>query len=174
MDNDYLWVTWFFIFIIVNDSVHFFNSGTSEIWKLFGWGKRFLAWIYFPFESHRKTTVLVTEGPAIDLVDSGNGPLAAERSRGSNRQTGELMTLWDMLNKENSNLEAFFNMSQCITCSPVWRFLYHVIVQLQRAHWFVFFSSGTISVLCSMAISNSGGWTGIWNRRGCSSSRLGV
>ena len=35
-----------------------------------------------------------------------NGPFAAERSRGSNRQTGEQMMHWDMLNKENSNLVA--------------------------------------------------------------------
>ena len=30
-----------------------------------------------------------------------------------NRQTGEQMMHLDMLNKENSNLEAWFNMSQC-------------------------------------------------------------
>ena len=52
-----------------------------------------------------------------------------------NRHTGEQMTHWDMLNKENSDLVAFFNMSQCVICSPVWRFLYHVIAQLQMAHW---------------------------------------
>ena len=45
------------------------------------------------------------------------------------------MTHWDMLNKENSNLVAFINMSQCGICSPVWRFLYHVIAQLQKAHY---------------------------------------
>ena len=33
------------------------------------------------------------------------------------------------------NLVAFFNMPQCVICSPVWRFLYHVIAQLQKAHW---------------------------------------
>ena len=27
-----------------------------------------------------------------------------------------------MLNKENSNLVALFNMPQCVICSPVWRF----------------------------------------------------
>ena len=31
------------------------------------------------------------------------------------------MTHWNMLNKENSNLVALFNMSQCVICSPVWR-----------------------------------------------------
>ena len=40
-----------------------------------------------------------------------------------NRHTGEQMTHWDMLKKENSNLVAFFNMSQCVICSPVWRFV---------------------------------------------------
>ena len=48
-------------------------------------------------------------------------------------QTGEQMTPWDMLNKENSNMVALFNMSQCVACSPVWN-LYHEIAQLQRAH----------------------------------------
>ena len=37
-------------------------------------------------------------------------------------QTGEQMTHWAMLNKENSNLVVLFNMSQCVICSPVWRF----------------------------------------------------
>ena len=32
------------------------------------------------------------------------------------------MTHWDMLNKENSNLLALFNMSQCGICSLVWQF----------------------------------------------------
>ena len=44
------------------------------------------------------------------------------------------MTHWDMLDKENSNLVALFNMSQCVICSPVWRFLYHVLGQLQMTH----------------------------------------
>ena len=39
-----------------------------------------------------------------------------------NRQTGEQMTHWDKLNKENSNLVALFIMSQRVICSPVWRF----------------------------------------------------
>ena len=34
-------------------------------------------------------------------------------------QSGEQMTHWDMLNKENSNMMALFNMSQCVICSPV-------------------------------------------------------
>ena len=37
-----------------------------------------------------------------------------------NRHTGEQMMHWDMLNKEN--LVAFFNMSQCVIYSLVWRF----------------------------------------------------
>ena len=41
--------------------------------------------------------------------------------------------LRDIQNKENSNLTgwnevALFWMSQCATCSPAWRFLYHVTV----------------------------------------------
>ena len=51
-----------------------------------------------------------------------NGPFAAEQSRGTKSPYWRQMTHWDMLNKENSNLVAFFNMSQCIICSPVWRF----------------------------------------------------
>ena len=41
---------------------------------------------------------------------------------GQNLQTGKQMTHWDMLNKENSNLVALLNMSQCVICSPVSRF----------------------------------------------------
>ena len=37
-------------------------------------------------------------------VIARNVPFAAERSRGTNRQTVVKMTHWDMLNKENSNL----------------------------------------------------------------------
>ena len=44
------------------------------------------------------------------------------------------MTHWDMLNKENSNIVALFNLYQCVICSPVWRFLYNVIAQLQKSH----------------------------------------
>ena len=61
-----------------------------------------------------------------------NGPFAAERSRGTNRQIGEQMTHWDMLNKENSNIVALFNLYQCVICSPVWRFLYNVIVSAAK------------------------------------------
>ena len=39
-----------------------------------------------------------------------------------NRQTGEQKTHWDILNKENSNMVALFNMSQCVICSSVRRF----------------------------------------------------
>lgn len=38
-----------------------------------------------------------------------------------NRQTGEQMMYWNRLNKENSNLVALFNLSQCVICSPLWR-----------------------------------------------------
>ena len=40
-----------------------------------------------------------------------------------NCQTGEQMTHRDKLKKENSNSVALFNMSQCVICSPVWRFV---------------------------------------------------
>ena len=33
------------------------------------------------------------------------------------------MTHGDTLNEENSDLVALFNMSQCVICSPVWRFV---------------------------------------------------
>ena len=39
-----------------------------------------------------------------------------------NRQTGEKIAPWDMLNKEISNLVALFNMCQCVIYSPVWQF----------------------------------------------------
>ena len=51
----------------------------------------------------------------------------------TNRQTGEQMTHWDMLKKATEFEFSLSNMSQCVTCSPVWQFLYHVIAQLQMA-----------------------------------------
>ena len=42
------------------------------------------------------------------------------------------MMHWDMLNKATKFEFSLFNMSQCVICSPVWRFLYHVIAKLQR------------------------------------------
>ena len=51
-------------------------------------------------------------------------------------QSGEQITHWDMLNKENSNMAALFHTSLCVICSPVWRLLYHVIAQLHKAHYF--------------------------------------
>ena len=37
-----------------------------------------------------------------------------------NRQAGEQMMHWDMLNEEN--LIPLFNMPQCVMFSPVWQF----------------------------------------------------
>ena len=48
------------------------------------------------------------------------GPLQLSDHVVQNHQTGEQMTHWDMLNIENSNWVALFNMSQCVICSPVW------------------------------------------------------
>ena len=42
------------------------------------------------------------------------GPLQLSDHVVQNRQTGEQMTHWAMLNKENSNLVVLFNMSQCV------------------------------------------------------------
>ena len=39
-----------------------------------------------------------------------------------NRHTGEQMTHWDMLKKATKSEFSLFNMSQCVICSPVWRF----------------------------------------------------
>ena len=39
-----------------------------------------------------------------------------------NNKTGEQMTLWDMINKATKFEFSLFNMSQCVTCSPVWLF----------------------------------------------------
>ena len=47
------------------------------------------------------------------------GPLQLSDHVVQSRQTGEQMTHWEMFNKENSNLVALFNMSQCVICSPV-------------------------------------------------------
>ena len=52
-----------------------------------------------------------------------------------NRHTGEQMTHWDVLKKATKFEVSLFNMSQCVICSPVWRFLYHVIAQRQMAHY---------------------------------------
>ena len=54
---------------------------------------------------------------AAKTATKSNGPFAAEHSRGTkNRLTGEQVTNWD---KENSDLVALFNMSQCVICSSV-------------------------------------------------------
>ena len=45
------------------------------------------------------------------------------------------MTHWDTLNKENSNLVAFFNMSHCVICSPVWRFCTTWLLSCKRPIW---------------------------------------
>ena len=50
------------------------------------------------------------------------GPLLLSDHVVQNRQTSGQMTHWAMLNKENSNLMALFNMPRCVICSPVWRF----------------------------------------------------
>jgi len=39
-----------------------------------------------------------------------------------------------MRNKATKFESSLFEMSQCVICSPVWRFLCHVIAQLQRAY----------------------------------------
>ena len=50
------------------------------------------------------------------------GPLQLTDQVVQNHQTGEQMTHWDMLNKENWNLVALFNMCHCVNCSPVRQF----------------------------------------------------
>ena len=44
------------------------------------------------------------------------------------------MTHWDILNKENSNLVAFFTCPSASFALQCGDFLYHVIAQLQKAH----------------------------------------
>ena len=51
-----------------------------------------------------------------------------------NGHTGEQMTHLHMLKKATKFEFSLFNMSQCVICSPIWRFLYHVVAQLQMAH----------------------------------------
>jgi len=74
---------------------------------------------------HRKSRAVVAYASQITRVSQRyyNGHFAAEGLRGTNRPTGEQMTHWDILNKENSHLVAFFNISQCVICLPVWRFV---------------------------------------------------
>ena len=48
-----------------------------------------------------------------------NEPFAAERSRGTNQQSGEQMTYWDPVHHLLSNLEM----------------LYHVMAQLKMSHY---------------------------------------
>ena len=57
-----------------------------------------------------------------------NGPFAAEQSRGSK------MAHWDMLKKATKFEFSLFDMSQCVICSLVWQFSYHMIAQLQMTH----------------------------------------
>ena len=91
-------------------------------------------WCFFPVL--RKSVII--DDRKVYLVFKEMGHLQLSNHMVQNRHTGKQMTHWDMLNKENSNLVAFFNMSQSVICSPVWRFLYHVIAQLQKAHWVLF------------------------------------
>ena len=51
------------------------------------------------------------------------GPLQLSDHVVQTRQTGEQMTHWDMLNKATKFGFSFFNMAQCVICSPVWRFV---------------------------------------------------
>ena len=79
---------------------------------------------------------------AFALTDSNsalgnNGPFAAEQSRGTNRHTGEQMTHWDMLKKATKFEFSFFNMSQCVICSPVWRFCTTWLLSCNRPIGFV-------------------------------------
>ena len=50
----------------------------------------------------------------------------------------------------SDHVVALFNMSQCVICSPVGRFLYHVIAQLQRAHFRYFQSDPCLAhIFCT-------------------------
>ena len=63
------------------------------------------------------------------------GPLQLSDHVVQNRQTGEQMTHWVMLNKENSNLLALFkHVPVCHLLSGL-AILHHVIAKLQRAYY---------------------------------------
>ena len=51
------------------------------------------------------------------------GPLQLSDRVVQNRQTGDQMTHWDMLNKATKFEFSLFKMAQCVICSPVWRFV---------------------------------------------------
>ena len=65
----------------------------------------------------------------------GMGLLQLSNQVVQNRHTGKQMTHWDMLKNRTKFEFSLFNMSQCVICSPVCLFFYHVIAQLQMAHW---------------------------------------
>ena len=75
-------------------------------------------WCFFPVL--RKSVII--DDRKVYLVFKEMGHLQLSNHVAQNRLTGKQMTHWDMLNKENSNLVAFFNMSQCVICPPVWQF----------------------------------------------------
>ena len=72
----------------------------------------------------------------LHIVKNPNGSFAAEQSHGKNQQTGEQMTHWDMLNKATIKIWIVF-----VQHVPVRHLLsslailYHMIAQLQEAHW---------------------------------------
>ena len=63
-----------------------------------------------------------------------NGPFAAERPCGTKSPNWRANDALGHVERRKFNLVAFFNMSLFIICSPVSRFLYHVIAQLQKAN----------------------------------------
>ena len=84
------------------------------------------------------------------------GPLQLSDHVVQNRQTGEQMTHWAMLNKENSDLVALLNMSQ--TCP----------MSLSSQHWKHFIHNHHLTVKTTTAVnSQSSAWhyEG-WQRRG--------
>ena len=59
--------------------------------------------------------------PLLGLTPNGiMGPLQLSDHVVLNRQTGEQLTNWDMLNKTNKFEFSLFGMSQCAICAPVW------------------------------------------------------
>jgi len=117
----------------------------------------------FPWEMRRLLSVGNAEGTKLGgriyaplcqcttLTDGyPNGPLAAERSRGAGSPNWRAN---DELGHDKQSQYTGFslcNVSQCVICSPVWRFVCHVIASCKWPIFklkFYFQSEATINIV---------------------------
>ena len=84
------------------------------------------------------------------LIDAEiKGLLQLSNHMVQNRQTGEQMSHWDLLNKATKFEFSLFNISQYIICSPVWRFCTTWLLSCKRpiAHeqWYSMIQTSSIT-----------------------------